>query len=59
MKRFGFTQAIASLLLATTGAWCAEPVALPKTPVGRQTQRLLEVQSAGQRDRISCASSTS
>jgi CubicO group peptidase (beta-lactamase class C family) len=45
-------QGILGVLLSTAPAWCAEPVVLPNTPVGRQTQRLLEVQSAGQRDRI-------
>src|SRR5262249_6295903 len=45
-------QGILGVLLCTAPAWCAEPVALPDTPVGRQTQRLLEVQGAGQRDRI-------
>jgi hypothetical protein len=46
------TQGILGVLLSAVPAWCAEPVVLPNTPVGRQTHRLLEVQGAGQRDRI-------
>src|SRR5262245_53160774 len=53
MKYFGLGQATVSLLLvATTAAWCDEPVALPDTPVGKQTKRLLEALESGKRDTI-------
>jgi CubicO group peptidase (beta-lactamase class C family) len=52
MKRFGFTQAIASLLLSAACAWCARPAKLPDTPVGQRTKRLLEALESGKRERI-------
>src|SRR5262249_22619158 len=53
VKHFGLRQAIVSMLfLATAGAWCDEPVALPDTPVAKQTRRLFDALESGKRDTI-------
>jgi CubicO group peptidase (beta-lactamase class C family) len=43
---------VAMFLLSTAKAWCDEPVALPGSPVGKQTKRLLEVLESGKREQI-------
>jgi hypothetical protein len=53
VKRIELTRAIvAVLLLGTARVRCGEPAALPDTPAGQQTRRLLEALGTGQAGRI-------
>lgn len=52
MKRLRCTLASVGLLLCLAGAWGEEPVKLPATPVGQQTQRLLDMLKSGDREQI-------
>src|SRR5262245_32037370 len=52
MKRLAFTVAIGGALFCTARAWCAEPMKLPNTPVGKRAARLLEVLETGKRDHL-------